>query len=104
MGDVIDFPMAERNFQEMEKWARRLCENAGLDAQMTKGVIEEYRPIHEGLFDQARSQLQVPEGTELSDVQIDELLPAIKKLYVEQTAYAAHIILGLLIRERLAQD
>ncbi|AYH46096.1 hypothetical protein [Azoarcus sp. DN11] len=104
MGDVIDFPYQDRSFLEIERWIIDTCVRNGLTPAMAQDVAAEYRTYHEELFDCEASSLAIPEGAALSEHQATTIIPLIRNIFMRQTARSAHIIIGLLARERLHRD
>ncbi|SEI99802.1 hypothetical protein SAMN04244572_02390 [Azotobacter beijerinckii] len=101
MGEVVEFPVHDRTLQQTESWVVKICMKEGLTREMALEVAAEYQLIHENLFDMEKSKLSIPPEAALSDQQVAAIIPAVRNLYVGQLARAAHIIIGLLAREKL---
>ena len=104
MGEIIDFPVQDRSFSQVEAWVIRTCMQAGLTHEMANAVVAEYKPIHESLFNTEKSKLSIPPEAALSDRQVELITPVIRDLYLGQLAHAAHHIIGLLARAQLHQS
>lgn len=101
MGEVVEFPVHGRTLQQTESWIVKTCMKGGLTREMALEVAAEYKPIHESLFDMEKSKLSIPPEAALSDQQVAAIMPAVRDLYLGQLSRAAHIIVGLLAREKL---
>lgn len=111
MDNVIKFPTKEElTSKKIENWIRETCKKGGLSDEMIDDVISEYKPFHKELFPRYESVMKIPGNIGLSLKQIDSITRAHNKCikgafdhFLELQAHAAHIIIGLIARNRLNQ-
>lgn len=101
MTKIIQFPQRDLSRDSIEKWIMNTCDNAGLSAKMAHDVVQRYKPLHNSLFDLKKNEVSFPEELPLTQEQLELIAPAVQRTYVNQMAHAAHLIIGLLARERL---
>lgn len=103
MAEIIQFPQRDLSWEGIEEWIVNVCKDAGLSPKMAHDVVQRYKPFHDSLFDLKKSEVKFPEELSLTQEQLDLIAPALRHTYINQMAHAAHIIIGLLARERRSE-
>lgn len=102
MGEVIEFPGHEKSWNTLRTWVVDVCLEAGLTREMENDVAERYHEFHNVIFDMD-TQFTFPADAALQDWQAEKVMAVVREMHLKSLSSAAHIVIGLLARERRSE-